>query len=141
MSLLCKSSTKAAKQYVRRVAVVMAVYIVLIFGVEKFLHTHPLTGAALYVVAALPAVPVVALLAVVGFYLRDETDEFKRWQTVQAILWSIGFLMSLNTVMDFLRSFAAMPGLPPFWEFIIFWVGMAVAQSVLTLRNRVSGDD
>ncbi|MFC6644960.1 hypothetical protein ACFQBQ_05010 [Granulicella cerasi] len=139
--LVCRDRSKAAKEYQRRAFAVMLCYVGCVWSVTRMLHAHHFTGAKLWCVAMLPAVPILGLLAVVGLYLRDERDEFKRWMTVQAILWSIGITLAVSTVVDFLRAYGAMTALPPLVEFLIFWGSMAVVQLVLKLRNRVKDDE
>ena len=49
---------------------------------------------------------IVGMLAVMGIYLRDEKDEFLRWMTIQSMLWAMGVVLALTTVVGFLQNFA-----------------------------------
>ena len=138
---ICTNPTKAAKRYVRRIGAVGVIYIATVWVITKYVHeAHP-TGAKLLVLAATPALDVIAMIVVVGMYLREEVDEFKRYQLVVAILAAVGVTLAMLAVTDFLRSYGAMGEMPPFATFVVFWMVLAVAQSVQSIRNRVKSDD
>lgn len=139
--LICKERSKAAREYSRRAIGIMICYMGAVWQVTALVRSHHFTGPKLWAVSLLPAIPIIALLAVVGLYLRDEQDEFKRWLVVQAIVWAVGITLAVSTVSDFLRSYGAMSAPPPFTEFIVFWLSMAGAQVVLKLRNRADSDE
>jgi hypothetical protein len=133
--------SKAGKRYQRRVLTTMAVYAGLLVGsVYLIKHVH-IQGLMLYVVAVVPAVPILAVFGWMGRYLQEETDEYQRWLVMQSILVGAALLLGAVVVSDFLRAFAATAGLSPFVGFLIFCGGMAGMQFIQRLRNRVSADE
>ena len=137
----CGSSSKAAKDYQKRVMVTMSVYVVLVFLAAVVVkHGHP-HGGMLYFWAVLPAAPIVALMGVIGKYLTDETDEYMRMVTVRSLLVATGLLLSTLVANDFLRSYANVGAIPPFWAFVTFFAAFGLAQGVQMAMNRVSGDE
>lgn len=133
--------TKAGKRYQRRVFLTVAVYLALLFG-AVFLakHVH-VQGALLYVVAMVPAVPIIVVLGWMGLYLQEETDEYQRMITIRALLVGTAALMGVIAVSDFLQAIAKRPALPPFVCFLVFFLAFAIAQGVQKMRNRGGGDE
>lgn len=141
MELICRNPTKAARRYVRRIGAVGLLYLMTVWIITSYVHNHRPTGSKLLLLAVTPAFDVVAMIAVVGIYLREEVDEFKRYQLVVAILWAIGVTLAVNAFVDFLRSYGAMQAQPPFMEFTVFWFTLAIAQAIQSVRNRVKNDE
>ena len=59
-----------------------------------------------YLLAVLPALPLVGSLVIVGLYIAEESDEFERSILVQSMLWGLGGALSVSTVWGFLSDFA-----------------------------------
>jgi|SRR5215469_17000502 len=138
---ICSKPTKAARRYVQRLGAIGLIYLATVWVITRYVHQHHPTGAKLFMLAAVPAFDVVAMIAVVGIYLRDEADEFKRHEVVVSILWAIGFTLALMAFIDFLRSYHSIAAPPPFMEFIVFWLTMALVQGIQSFRNRVRADE
>ena len=135
------NESKAGKRYQRRVLTTMAVYMALLFGsVSLVKHMH-VQGFWLYVVAVLPAVPVIVVLAAMGRYLQEETDEYLRIVTMRSLLVGTAALMGVIVVNDFLQAIAERPSLPPFTCFMVFVLAFGMAQGVQKLQNRGGGDE
>lgn len=141
MSIFCTNPSKASKRYAQRVAFMMSFYVLAVYRVTKLVHDHHPTGWKLFVAASLPAIPIMALLVMVGLYLHEEADEYKRLMVVRSMLVAIGVTLAITAVTDFLRSYGAISQVPPFTEFVVFWLVMALAQGVQSLMNRVRDDD
>ena len=138
---ICTNPTKAARRYSQRVAAIMLFYVGTVFRVTSMVHEHHPTGWKLYLDAALPTIPILALLVVVGLYLREEVDEYKRLVIVRSMLVATGVTLALAAFTDFLRSYDAIKEVPPFSTFVVFWVVMGLAQAVQSVMNRVKDDD
>lgn len=135
-------TTKAQRRYTRRILVVMGFYMATVYRVTWMVHRHPPQGWKLYLEAALPTIPVLAMMAVIGLYLREEIDEFKRLQVVRSMLVGIAATFAVSTFADFLRSYhEGQRDLPPFTLFSIFFLAMGLSQAVQAMQNRVSSDD
>jgi len=137
MPAICGKPTKAARRYMERLGAIGLLYLGTVWVITRYVHEHHPTGAKLFMLAAVPAFDVIAMIVVVGLYLREEVDEFKRYQLVVAILWAVGFTLALMAFIDFLRSYQSIAAPPPFFEFTVFWIVMALVQLILTVRNRV----
>ena len=141
MDLICKDTTKAIKRYQRRVLIVTGVYLVMVLGGAELVKHVQLGQAMLYTVAVVIACPMVALLAVIGLYLQEETDEFLRLQMMRSLLVGTAALMALLVVSDFVRMMANGPELRPLVGFVLFFVAFGIAQAVQKLANRRGSDD
>jgi hypothetical protein len=130
----CLPYTKAGRRYTARLAVTMLFYLVFLYlAVWTFRHLHP-TGFITYLLAVLPALPLVASLAVVGLYIAEETDEFERSILVQSMLWGLGGTLSVATIWGFLSDFANAPRLSTFYVYIFFWIFMGISQPFIRRR-------
>lgn len=138
--MFCSGASEAKKRYQKDVWRWMALYGVLLLSSAWFVKHDGSERWFRYFWSVLPAIPVVGVLARMGRYLREETDEYQRWLVMQSILVGTGVLLGAVVVNDFLRSFAGSAGLPPFAEFILFCAGMGVTQQVQRMRNR-GGDE
>ena len=141
MQAICSNQTKAARRYVQRLGAIGLLYLGTVWVITRYVHQHHPTGAKLFMLAAVPAFDVVAMILVVALYLREEVDEFKRYQLVVAILWAVGFTLGLMAFIDFLRAYHSITAPPPFFEFTVFWISLAVVQTILEFRNRVRGNE
>jgi RsiW-degrading membrane proteinase PrsW (M82 family) len=130
----------AGKRYQRTVAVEMGAYVVIIEGVTQYVrHDHP-AGWVLYAVAAAPSVPILGVLIAMGRYLRDETDEYQRNVMVRCLLIGTAVVLAVTAFFGFLRSFEWKGELPPFTEFVLFWLVMASAKVYYRFADRVKDD-
>ncbi len=138
----CGTKSAAMKVYERGVMKTMSMYVLIILGVAWTVRHHHPTGVVAYVLAVLPALPIMGMLAVMGVYLRDEKDEFLRWMMIQALLWATGVTLAVCTVIGFLQSFAAMRAPEMFWVFVLYWPAFGVARVILKLSyNRQAADE
>ena len=132
--MICKSA--AARRYFVRFAVTMTLYVItLCVVVVAFVHWHP-RGALAYLLALMPAIPCIGLLAVFGLYLAEEKDEFQRMLGVQSMLWGIGGTLSVTTVWGFLQSFTHIPHFQPIWTFVLFWCFFGISIPLLLRKYR-----
>lgn len=129
-------SSPAGRRYMKRFIPTMIAYVVLIFGASFALRTLGISGPLAWAIAAAPGIPVVAVLAIVGLYLKEETDEFQRNVQVEAMLWAIGLTLSGTTVWGLLEIYVAAPRLEVFWAFPIFFFTMGLAQVFVRRRYR-----
>ena len=132
----CFPATKAGRRYIYRLAPTMAIYLLFLFIAKwSFHHLHP-TGLIVYLLAILPALPLVATLAVVGLYIAEESDEFERSILVQSMLWGLGGALAIGTIWGSLEDFAGAPHLSIFSVFLFFWIFMGISQPFIRMRYR-----
>jgi len=72
--------------------------------------TLPIPTLLSYLLAVSPALPVAAMMVVVGRYVARETDEFIKTLVTQAVLWAVGFTLILDIVMGALAQFMPQMG-------------------------------
>ena len=125
----------AIRRYQLRFGVPMGVYGVLLTGFIWLFTTNPPDGPIKYGLAVLPALPIVGIVVALGFYFREEQDEFLRVFLAASMMWAMGATLALTTVWGFLESVGA-PHLAAYWVFPLFGVSMALAQPFLWLRYR-----
>lgn len=135
--MFCKGSTGPKKRYERDTRRMMAAYVVVVLCSKWFVKHDGGEKFYLYFWSVLPAIPVIAVIARMGRYLKEENDEYQRLLAMQSILVGTAALLGTVVVNDFVRTFANAPALPPFSTFIIFCVGMGITQLFHKLRDRV----
>ena len=135
----------AKRRYVIRFLSTMGVYAIAVLAVVSYLvRSHP-TGPRsvppnlLYVLAVLPALPIVGSIVVVGLYLAEEKDEFQRRLIEWSLLWGMGGTLATTSVCGFLEMFARVHftshyGSPLFWVFPLFWICTGMASIGLRVR-------
>jgi len=132
----CFPLTKAGRRYAYRLAPMMALYLLFLFIAQwSFHHLHP-TGLIVYVLAVLPALPLIGSLAVVGLYIAEESDEFERSILVQSMLWGFGGALVVSTIWGFLEDFAKAPHISTFYVYVFFWIFMGISQPFIRMRYR-----
>ena len=139
--MFCGSTSKAAKRYTQRLLTVMTLYVLAVLAVTKFVHGHNPKGWKLWFVAALPTAPIVAMLGVIGLYLKEETDEFKRMTITRSMLWATAVTLAATAFNDFMRSYGGGDVLPPFTTFVTFFLVMGLAELIQSVMNRVKDDE
>ena len=128
--------TKASFRYVARLLPTMIVYVLFVFITQwAFHHSHP-TGLMVYLLAILPAVPLVGSIAIVGLYIAEETDEFQRSILVQSMLWGFGVALAIGSVWGSLEDLANAPHRSAFYAYLSFWIVNAISGVIIRLRYR-----
>lgn len=126
----------ATRRYTLRVVPAMILYALAVFGVAKALPRYHLTGTAAYLLAILPALPILSMIISVGLYLSEERDEFQRNLFIQSMVWAIGATLSVTTVWGSLEMFAQCEHLSLFWLFPMYWTFAGLAVAALQVRYR-----
>jgi len=134
--MVCASNSPAMKRYNNRFIAAMLVYVAFLCPAVWLFSHHPPTGLVAYLIAVLPAIPIVAGLAVAGIYLGEEKDEFQRTIFVQSMLWSIGATLTVTTVWGFLEHFLQVAHLELYLLFPMFWFFVGISSLILKARYR-----
>jgi hypothetical protein len=114
----------------------MCLYPIALIAVVHYLVESHTTGPVIYLLAVLPALPIIGSIVVVGLYIAEEKDEFQRRIMEWSLLWAIGATLATTTVWGFLEMFAHVRHITPFWVFPLFWVSTAVAGIGLRIHYR-----
>jgi hypothetical protein len=132
--------TRAAKRYNLRLILLSLLYgAFLIPAVYGFKH-HLVSGPVAWLVAILPALPLIGIFAAMGRYLVEEQDEYVRMLLVRQMLWAMGFTMSCATVWGFLDNFGLVRHVDGYWIVVLWYFGQGIGACVnrVTLGARVA---
>lgn len=136
-----EDATRPAKALAVSMIFSMAGFAGVMWGISNFVERHHPDGAELYVLAALPSIPIFSVMLIFGIYLRKEEDEFQRFVMVKSMLWAIAVTLGVSWFTGMLRGVGGMRSSPPFLEFAVFWIAFGAAQAVQVIANRVKQDD
>jgi hypothetical protein len=130
----------AARQLRKSGLTVMAGYF-LIFTATFYANVrlHP-TGAVLWILASLPVIPILIVIVLMGRYLRDERDEYKRDLAIRCLLWGTAGCIAVNFFSGFLAIYGWKGELPPFSAFWVFFIFMMAAKLSYRAQNRPAED-
>ncbi len=128
--------TAAVRRYHRRLIPTAGLYVAAIFAATwAFRHERP-QGAAAIALAMLPAIPILAMIGIVGLYLKEESDEFLRMRVAHALLWAIGLTLAACSVWGFLDNYGLVARLSLFYVVVAFCVAFGLSSCILALRYR-----
>lgn len=131
-----KKLAPAIRRYILRFFTAMTLYVIFLVGaVWAFPRYHP-TGLLAYLLAILPALPIMAVIGVVALYVTEEQDEFQRALLVRALLWGIGLTLAATTAWGFLEVFSLAPHLDLYLVFPLFCVLAAAANGIVRLNYK-----
>jgi hypothetical protein len=125
------------RRYNRAVIVLWLLYTGCLF-VAIYAFKHQLIGGlAAYVVAALPALPIIGIFFAIGRYLGEEQDEYLRMLMVRQTLWASAFALSLATVWGFLENFGLVGHIDAYYGAVVWFLGLGLGALInkLTLRS------
>src|SRR3982751_4688041 len=118
--------TPAWKRYNWRVVWLSLAYAAFLLpAVYGFKHAL-IPGIWKYVVAILPALPIVGIFVAIGRYLVEEQDEYVRMLMVRQILWASGFTLSVATVWGFLDNFDLVGHADGYYIVIVWFFGLGI---------------
>jgi len=117
----------ATRRYLFRMAVLMSLYIVLIFTAGwTFRHTG-IAGIPAYALAIAPALPIIGVFWAVMRLLVEEPDEFIRMLQVRQCLFATGFCLTVMTIWEFLQNYDLVaPGNGGFGAAFFWFVGLGL---------------
>ena len=134
--MTCWGKSVAERRYVVRMLVMAGLCIA--FSVTAglvFKQWHPL-GVLAYLVAVLPALPIMGALVYTGVYLVEEKDEFQRNLLVQALLGGTGAILAGITAWGYMEDFAHAPHMGLTWVYPAFWLFAGISYLVVRARYR-----
>ena len=129
--------TAAWKRYNWRVIWFSLLYCAFLLpAVYGFKH-HLFNGPIAWVVAVLPAIPIIAIFAAMGRYLVEEQDEYVRMLMVRQMLWAMGFTISCATIWGFLDNFGLVGHVDGYWIVVVWYFG----QGIGSIANKLTLGD
>ncbi|PXA83834.1 hypothetical protein DMC47_42280 [Nostoc sp. 3335mG] len=128
------ATSPAQKRYNKRVIGLSLIYSGLLIGAVWLFKHHAVAGPLAWIVAILPALPIVGIFAAIGGYIVDESDEYLRMLLIRQTLYGSGFALSIATIWGFLESFEMVHHVETYWVSILWFAGLGIGQLV----NRVT---
>lgn len=126
----------AQRRYVRRFIPTMLAYIPALFAsILAIKAWHP-TGALLVLLAILPAIPLIGVIAVLGLYVAEERDEYLRFRLVTAMLYGLGALLAAATIWGFLQLGGVIGPAPLYLAFPFWCAAFGIASGMLGIAER-----
>lgn len=129
----------AQRRYLRRFLPAMTGYVVLLFGSTWVVREYAPTGPALFLLALLPALPLLAALGIMGLYLIEEQDEFIRNRLVAAMIGGLGIQLAVLTAWGFLEDRQVLPHFPTYLAFPLWCGAFGLVQCARSLVDRRAG--
>jgi hypothetical protein len=114
----------------------MALHVAFLFFAEWISHHYHPTGYRAYLIAALPAFAIIAVLFIAALYFKEETDEFERSIVIQSQLWGIGGTLAITTFWGILEIFLPITHFPTYLTSVIYWICVGIATPLIRLRYR-----
>lgn len=99
----------ATRRYLIRMAILMSLYIVLIFAAGWIFRHTTIAGIPAYALAIAPALPIIGVFWAVMRLLVEEPDEYIRMLQVRQCLFATGFCLTVMTVWEFLQNYDLVP--------------------------------
>jgi len=132
---MARYKSPAIRRYMIRIAVLMSFYLVALFGASLAFRAHLVSGPAAYVLAIIPALPIIGVFWAVMRLLVEEPDEYWRMLLVRQSLVATGFCLTVMTIWEFLQNFDLVaPGNGGFGAAFFWFVGLGVG----ALYNRLT---
>jgi hypothetical protein len=124
----------AGWRYNKRVIILSLIYSAFLIGAVYGFKHHLVSGVFAWIVAILPALPIIGIFAAIGLYLVEEQDEYVRMLMVRQTLWASGFSLSIATMWGFLESFELVSHVEVYWVSVLWFGGLGLGN----LANRLT---
>lgn len=130
-----KYKSPAMKRYVVRLAVLMAIYVITLYIAVTAFKTYSFLGIFAWILAILPALPIIGIFWAVMRLLIEEPDEFIKLLLVRQILVATGFCLTVMTIWEFLQNFNLVaPGNHGIGAAMFWFMGLGVG----ALYNKIT---
>jgi len=116
----------ATRRYNKRVILLSLIYAAFLIGAVYAFKHHLVGGPVAWIVAILPALPIIGIFAAIGLYLVEEQDEYVRMLMVRQTLWASGFALSIATMWGFLESFELVSHVEVYWVSVLWFGGLGL---------------
>jgi hypothetical protein len=118
--------TSAWRRYNWRIVWLSLLYGAFVIGAAYGFKHHLVPNIVKYLVAILPALPIIGIFAAIGRYLVEEQDEYVRMLMVRQTLWAGGFALSAVTVWGFLESFDMVGHVDAYYAQLLWFGGLGL---------------
>ena len=135
---MANNSNPAARRYTARLFVLMAAYVLLLIFSKLMFKRGLAEGALGYVLAILPALPIIGVFWAVMRLLVEQTDEYLRMLLVRQCLFATGFALFVTTIREWLQNFGMIPAGDAGFGAAFFWfagLGLGAVFNKLTMGD------
>ena len=116
----------------------MLVYMILIFATGYVFRHMPPQKPLAYLVAILPALPILGVFWTIFRLLVEETDEYMRMMFVRQSLFATAFCLTIMMMWEFLQNYEVVPAGHGGFGAAFFWfIGLGIG----AIWNRITGTD
>jgi hypothetical protein len=122
--------TPAWKRYNWRVVWLSLLYAAFLIGAVYGFKHQLIPASVKYVVAVLPALPIIGIFVAIGRYLVEEQDEFVRMLMVRQTLWASGFALSIATAWGFLENFDLVGHADAYYIAVLWFAGLGLGACI-----------
>jgi hypothetical protein len=130
-----RTRNPAQRRYNNRVLGLSLAYAGALIGVSLVFRSSPPSGPTAFLLALLPALPLVGIFIAMGRYLVEEGDEYLRAIETRKALIASGFMLIVTTCWGFLQSFGQLPHVDFYWAAILWFGGLGLGGCVTALRK------
>lgn len=130
-----RAATTASARYLKRMMLVMIVYVAGVFFAEFLFDRYALSGVVAFVVALVPALGILGFIWAIGRYVLEEQDEYIQMREIQKFLIATGFMMVIITIYGFLEQYNLVPHIPAYFAFVVWCAGLGVASLIQWQRG------
>ncbi len=114
------------KRYTYRLLLTFCVYAIALVGANMWFRHAPPSGLLAYVVALLPALPIIGVFVVIARLLIEMRDEYVRMLLVRQSLVATGFMLSVVTGWGFLEDFGLVPHIQGYYATVLWFGGLGL---------------
>jgi len=130
-------ASAARRRYLKRLIGFMALYIALLVPIVwSHLRGYWPDGPLKYMLAVLPALPVIGVIWAILRFVVEEEDEYLRYLHVQAVLVATGITLSVSTAWSFLARYAGVTAQNGMYVFVIFCAALFIGMGLISRRQR-----
>ncbi len=133
---MASARNPAARAYLHRFVPTMLAYVVLVFAVPVAIRALGAQGLLLWLLALLPALPIIAVFVLIARYIVELTDEYLRVLEVRKALVATGFALSIASIWGFLEIYAGAAHLPSFYVPVLWFAGLGLGSAVNFVAER-----
>lgn len=128
----------AARRYTLRLFVLMTAYVLLLIFAKWMFKRGLAEGILGYVLAILPALPIIGVFWAVMRLLVEQADEYLRMLLVRQCLFATGFALVVTTIREWLQNFDMIPAGDAGFGAAFFWfagLGLGALFNKLTIGD------
>lgn len=134
--MICTGTNASQRRFIFRMWIAAGLCVLCSAGAALMFRLLHVYGVLAWLVAILPALPILGALVATGAYINEEKDEFQRNLLVQCVLGGTGATLAGTTVWGYLEDFVHAPHLHLIWIYPLFWLFVALSLPVVRLRYR-----